>query len=78
VGLGDEQPRRRLMRVPQAMFAGSRVVMVSCGGVHTMEEEKEEEIEEEEVKVVKVAARKSQKRRKKLHVRAFVGALVCS
>ena len=62
------------MRVPQAMFAGSRVVMVSCGGVHTMEEE----IEEEAVKVVKVAARKSQKRRKKLHVRAFVGALVCS
>jgi alpha-tubulin suppressor-like RCC1 family protein len=36
LGLGDGQPRRRLTRVPQALFAGSRVVMVSCGGVHTM------------------------------------------
>ena len=36
LGLGDEQPRRRLTRVPQGLFAGSRVVMVSCGGVHTM------------------------------------------
>jgi alpha-tubulin suppressor-like RCC1 family protein len=26
LGLGDEQPRRRLTRVPQAVFAGSRVV----------------------------------------------------
>jgi hypothetical protein len=25
--LGDEQPRRRLTRVPQAVFAGSRVIM---------------------------------------------------
>ena len=32
LGLGDGQPRRRLTRVPQALFAGSRVVMVSCGG----------------------------------------------
>ena len=30
LGLGDEQPRRRLTRVPQAVFAGSRVVMVTC------------------------------------------------
>ena len=29
-------PRRRLTRVPQAEFGGSRVVMVSCGGSHTM------------------------------------------
>jgi len=36
LGLGDGQPRRRLTRVPQALFAGSRVVMVSCGGDHTM------------------------------------------
>ena len=36
LGLGDGQPRRRLTRVPQALFAGSRVVMVSCGGWHTM------------------------------------------
>jgi len=36
LGLGDEQPRRRLTRVPQALFAGSRVVMISCGGAHTM------------------------------------------
>jgi alpha-tubulin suppressor-like RCC1 family protein len=36
LGLGDEQPRRRLTRVPQALFAGSRVVMVSCGYLHTM------------------------------------------
>ena len=36
LGLGDEQLRRRLTRVPQALFAGSRVVMVSCGGWHTM------------------------------------------
>ena len=36
LGLGDEKPRRRLMRVPQALFAGSRVVMVSCGVSHTM------------------------------------------
>jgi len=35
-GLGDEQPRRRLTRVPQAVFMGSRVVKVSCGGWHTM------------------------------------------
>jgi hypothetical protein len=36
LGLGDEQPRRRLTRVPQAVFAGSRVVMVSCGRFLTM------------------------------------------
>jgi alpha-tubulin suppressor-like RCC1 family protein len=36
LGLGDGQPRQRLTRVPQALFAGSRVVMVSCGGGHTM------------------------------------------
>ena len=36
LGLGDGQPRRRLTRVPQALFAGSRVVMVSCGFSHTM------------------------------------------
>jgi alpha-tubulin suppressor-like RCC1 family protein len=36
LGLGDEQPRRRLTLVPQAVFAGSRVVMVSCGGWHSM------------------------------------------
>ena len=36
LGLGDRLPRRRLMRVPQALFAGSRVVMVSCGFSHTM------------------------------------------
>ena len=36
LGLGAEQPRRRLTRVPQALFAGSRVVMVSCGFTHTM------------------------------------------
>ena len=36
LGLGDQQPRRRLTRVPQALFAGSRVVMVACGGYHTM------------------------------------------
>ena len=36
LGLGDEQLRRRLTRVPQALFAGSRVVMISCGGWHTM------------------------------------------
>lgn len=36
LGTGDGQPRRRLTRVPQALFAGSRVVMVSCGGSHTM------------------------------------------
>ena len=36
LGLGDGQPRRRLTRVPQALFAGSRVVMISCGGAHTM------------------------------------------
>ena len=35
-GLGDGQPRRRLTLVPQALFAGSRVVMVSCGYKHTM------------------------------------------
>jgi len=36
LGLGDGQRRRRLTRVPQALFAGSRVVMVSCGFSHTM------------------------------------------
>jgi alpha-tubulin suppressor-like RCC1 family protein len=36
LGLGDGQPRRRLTRVPQGVFAGSRVVMVSCGYMHTM------------------------------------------
>jgi alpha-tubulin suppressor-like RCC1 family protein len=36
LGLGDGQPRRQLMRVPQAVFAGSRVVVVSCGDAHTM------------------------------------------
>ena len=36
LGLGDGQPRRRLTRVPQALFAGSRVVMISCGGTHMM------------------------------------------
>ena len=36
LGLGDGQPRRRLTRVPQEMFAGSRVVMVSCGGYQSM------------------------------------------
>ena len=36
LGLGDEQPRRRLTRVPQEVFAGSRVVLVACGGAHTM------------------------------------------
>ena len=36
LGLGDGQPRRRLTRVPQGVFAGSRVVMVSCGDYHTM------------------------------------------
>ena len=36
LGLGDGQPQRRLTRVPQALFAGSRVVMVSCGYLHTM------------------------------------------
>ena len=36
LGLGDGQPRRRLTRVPQALFAGSRVVMVSCGFWHSM------------------------------------------
>ena len=30
LGLGDGQPRRRLVRVPQGLFAGSRVVMISC------------------------------------------------
>jgi alpha-tubulin suppressor-like RCC1 family protein len=40
--LGDGQQQRRLTRVPQAVFAGLRVVMVSCGqdkscGGHTME-----------------------------------------
>ena len=30
LGLGDGQPRRRLTRVPQAVFAGSRVFMVVC------------------------------------------------
>jgi alpha-tubulin suppressor-like RCC1 family protein len=34
--LGDGQPRRRLTRVPQAVFAGSRVIMVACGREHTM------------------------------------------
>ena len=36
LGLGDGQPRRRLTGVPQAVFAGSRVVMVSCGFWHSM------------------------------------------
>ena len=36
LGLGDGKRRRRLTRVPQALFAGSRVVMVSCGFSHTM------------------------------------------
>ena len=36
LGLGDGQPQWRLTRVPQALFAGSRVVMVSCGFSHTM------------------------------------------
>ena len=36
LGLGDEQLRRRLTRVPQGVFAGSRVVMVACGFYHTM------------------------------------------
>jgi alpha-tubulin suppressor-like RCC1 family protein len=36
LGLGDGQPRRRLTRVPQAAFAGSRVIVVSCGSYHTM------------------------------------------
>jgi alpha-tubulin suppressor-like RCC1 family protein len=36
LGIGDEQPRRRLTRVPQALFAGSRVIMLACGGEHTM------------------------------------------
>jgi alpha-tubulin suppressor-like RCC1 family protein len=36
LGLGDVQPRRRLTRVPQAVFAGSRVIMVACGRLHTM------------------------------------------
>ena len=36
LGLGDEQPRRRLTRVPQAVFAGSCVGMVACGGWHTI------------------------------------------
>ena len=35
-GLGDKQPRRRLTRVPKALFAGLRVVMVSFGYGHTM------------------------------------------
>ena len=35
LGLGDGQLRRRLTRVPQALFAGSRVVMVSCGDNRT-------------------------------------------
>ena len=36
LGLGDGQPRRRLTRVPQGLFAGSHVVMISCGDTHTM------------------------------------------
>jgi hypothetical protein len=36
LGLGDEQPRRRLTQVPQAVFAGSRVIMVSCGTWYTI------------------------------------------
>jgi alpha-tubulin suppressor-like RCC1 family protein len=36
LGLGDAQPRRRLTRVPQAVFAGSRVITVACGSWHTM------------------------------------------
>jgi alpha-tubulin suppressor-like RCC1 family protein len=36
LGLGDVQPRRQLTRVPQAVFAGSHVVMVACGGGHTV------------------------------------------
>jgi len=36
LGLGDEQPRRQLTRVPQVVFAGSCVIMVSCGCAHTM------------------------------------------
>jgi alpha-tubulin suppressor-like RCC1 family protein len=36
LGLGEKGPRSLLTRVPQAVFAGSRVVMVSCGGGHTM------------------------------------------
>jgi len=36
LGLGNRQPRRQLTRVPQAVFAGSRVVVVSCGRWHTM------------------------------------------
>jgi alpha-tubulin suppressor-like RCC1 family protein len=37
LGLSDEQPRRRLTRVPQGVFAGLHVVMVACGLNHTME-----------------------------------------
>jgi alpha-tubulin suppressor-like RCC1 family protein len=37
LGLGDEQRRRRrLTRVRQAVVAGSRVMMVACGGHHPM------------------------------------------
>jgi alpha-tubulin suppressor-like RCC1 family protein len=36
LGIGTRQPRRQLTRVPQAVFARSRVVMVSCGRWHTM------------------------------------------
>ncbi len=36
LGLFDGQPRRRLTRVPHEVFAGSHVVMVACGIVHTM------------------------------------------
>jgi alpha-tubulin suppressor-like RCC1 family protein len=36
LGLGDEQRRRRLTRVRQAVIAGSRVMMVACSGHHTM------------------------------------------
>jgi alpha-tubulin suppressor-like RCC1 family protein len=35
LGLGDIQPQR-LTRVPQAVFAGSRVVTVACGNGHKM------------------------------------------
>jgi alpha-tubulin suppressor-like RCC1 family protein len=36
LSLRDARPRRRLTRVPQAVFAGSRVIMVACGRYHTM------------------------------------------
>jgi alpha-tubulin suppressor-like RCC1 family protein len=36
LGLGDQQQRRRLTRVPQVVFAGSPVILVACGRMHTM------------------------------------------